>query len=165
MRVVLTGRLAYLALAALIVACSPSNSAKTSTPDAGTRASVDSAANRLLAALRTDNADSLLALMSEDVIIMPPNEAVLNGKPAVRTWYEGFVKQMHTASLTISNRELLLGGDYATEVTQFEWTLKSVEGGPAVVDRGSYMQVWHREPDGRWLFSREVWNSMAQPGK
>jgi uncharacterized protein (TIGR02246 family) len=165
MRAVHIGRSAYLALAALTIACSPSDSAKTATPDAGAHAAVDSAANRLLAALRTDNADSLLALMANDVIIMPPNEAVLNGKPAVRTWYEAFVKQMHTTSLTISNRELLLGGDYATEVAQFEWTLKSVEGGPEVIDRGSYMQVWHREPDGHWLFSREVWNSMAQPGK
>ena len=30
---------------------------------------------------------------------------------------------------------------------------------PAVTDRGSYVQVWHREPDGKWLFARELWNS------
>jgi ketosteroid isomerase-like protein len=63
------------------------------------------------------------------------------------------------ASLTITNREVLIGGDYATEVAGFEWTLAPVAGGPPVVDRGSYMQVWHREADGRWKFSREVWNS------
>lgn len=165
MRAVHTGRFAYLALATLTIACSTPEPAKTGTPDAGARAAVDSAANRLLAALRTDNADSLLALMANDVIIMPPNEAVLNGRPAVRTWYEAFVKQMHTTSLTVSNRELLLGGDYATEIAQFEWVLKSVEGGPAVTDLGSYMQVWHREPNGHWLFTGEVWNSMAPPGK
>ncbi len=157
--------LACPVFAAFTIACSSSDSAKTATPDASGRPEIESASNRLLAALRADNADSLLALMSDDVIIMPPNEGVLNGKPAVRAWYEAFVKQMHTTSLATSNRELLVGGDYATEVSQFEWTLKSVEGGPAVVDRGSYMQVWHRQPDGRWLFSREVWNSMASPGK
>ena len=34
-----------------------------------------------------------------------------------------------------------------------------VAGGPAVTGRGNYVQVWHREPDGRWLFARELWNS------
>ena len=115
--------------------------------------------------MRTDSPDSLLALLSDDVIIMPPNETVLKGKPAVRTWYEGFVKQMRTSGLTITDREVLLGGDYATEVAGFEWRLVPVAGGQEIIDRGSYMQVWHRQPDGRWLFSREVWNSGAPPAK
>jgi ketosteroid isomerase-like protein len=38
-----------------------------------------------------------------------------------------------------------------------------VAGGKPLVDRGSYMQVWQRQPDGRWLFSREVWNSSVPP--
>jgi len=127
-------------------------------------AQVDSAANRLLSALRSDSPDSLLALLADDVIIMPPNESILRGKPAVRAWYEQFVRQMRTASLEISNRELVVGGDYATEVAQFAWTLVPVAGGAQVVDRGSYMQIWRRLPDGRWVFSREVWNSSAPAG-
>src|SRR5215217_5086227 len=127
-------------------------------------AQVDSAANRLLSALRSDSPDSLLALLADDVIIMPPNESILGGKPAVRAWYEQFVRQMRTVSLDISNRELVVGGDYATEVAQFAWTLVPVAGGAQVVDRGSYMQTWRRLPDGRWVFSREVWNSSAPVG-
>jgi ketosteroid isomerase-like protein len=146
-------------VAALAVACSNGDGAKSSTPPAALRAGVDSAADLLLAALRADAPDSLVALLADDVVIMPPNEAALKGKAAVRTWYEQFVKQMHTTSLTITGREVLIGGDYATEVAGFEWTLAPVAGGSPVVDRGSYMQVWHREPDGRWKFSREVWNS------
>lgn len=161
MRVARTGCF-VLTLAALAIGCSSSESAKPATPGIGQLSAVDSASENLLGALRTDNAEALLALMSDDVIIMPPNEAVLNGKPAVRAWYEAFVKQMHTTSLAISNRELFLGGSYATEVSQYEWTLKSVEGGPPVTSRGSYMQIWHLQPDGRWLFSREVWNSMGK---
>ena len=153
------GRSACLIAAVVAIGCSSPESAQRGTPAAVVHADVDSAANRLLAALRTDAPDSLLALMADDVIIMPPNEPVLRGKPAVRTWYEQFVRQMHTTSLTIANRELLVGGDYATEIAEFEWTLVPVAGGQPVTDRGSYMQVWHRQPDGRWAFSREVWNS------
>ena len=152
----------------LAVACS-GQTPVLNTPDrAALRAGVDSAADRLLAALRADASDSLLALLSDDVVIMPPNEAVLRGKPAVRTWYEHFLTQLRTSNLTVSDREVLIGGDWATEVAAFEWTLVPVAGGPPVIDHGSYMQAWHREPDGRWLFQREVWNSStapADPGK
>jgi hypothetical protein len=52
---------------------------------------------------------------------------------------------------------------WATELAAFEWTLVPVGGGPAVTDRGSYAQVWRREPAGRWLFARELWNSTSPP--
>jgi ketosteroid isomerase-like protein len=103
--------------------------------------------------------------MADDVVVMPPNETVLRGKAAVRAWYQQFLTQWRTSSLTVTDREVLIGGAWATEVAGFEWTLAPVAGGPPVIDRGSYIQVWHREPDGRWLFSREVWNSKSAPPK
>lgn len=160
-RAIHVGRSVAVMVAVVAIACSPPKSEQASTQAPDARPAVDSAANRLLAALRADSPDSLLALVAEDVIIMPPNEQVLKGKAAVRAWYEAFVKQMHTSSLTITDRELLIGGDYATEVAGFEWTLVPAAGGAPMVDRGSYMQVWHRQADGRWVFSREVWNSTA----
>ena len=63
------------------------------------------------------------------------------------------------SNLAITEREVLIGDEWATELATFEWTLAPVAGGPAVTDRGKYVQVWHREPDGRWLFARELWNS------
>ena len=155
----------YLAAAAVAIACSSQNTAKNDAQDSTLQAGVDSAANRLLAALRGDATDSLLVLMAEDVIIMPPNEPALKGKAAVRTWYGQFVKQMRTSSLKVTNRELFIGGDYATEVAGFEWTLVPVAGGAPITDRGSYMQLWRREANGRWAFSREVWNSSIPVGK
>ena len=124
---------------------------------------VDSAASRLLTALRTNSADSLMVLMAEDVVLMPPSEPVLKGKAAVRAWYDQFLTQLRTSDLTITDREVLIGDEWATELARFEWALVPVSGGPAAIDRGSYVQVWHREPDGRWLFARELWNSTTPP--
>jgi ketosteroid isomerase-like protein len=125
---------------------------------------VDSAASRLLTALRTNSSDSLMVLMAEDVVLMPPNEPVLKGKAAVRAWYGQFLTQLRTSGLTTTDREVLIGGEWATELATYEWALAPAAGGPAAIDRGSYVQVWHREPDGRWLFARELWNSTAPPG-
>ena len=148
---------------AAALACSKPE-ASSSTPDiSALQTGVDSAANRLLTALRTNNSDSLMALMADDVILMPPGESVLKGKAAVKSWYDGFLTQLRTSALTASDRELVIGDDEATEIAGFEWKLNPVAGGQQVVDRGSYMQVWKRAPDGRWLFSREIWNSSAPP--
>ena len=158
-------RSACLIVAVAAIACSSRTSDSGSTQHAALRAGVDSAANRLLAALRGDAPDSLLALMADDAVIMPPNEPALKGKAAIRAWYEQFVAQMHTSSLNITDREVLIGGDYATEIAAFEWALLPVAGGSPGIDRGSYIQVWRRQPDGRWLFSREVWNSTTPLGR
>jgi ketosteroid isomerase-like protein len=158
-------RTAFLVIVmALAIACSPRTPDEEASGTSASTAAVDSASNRLLSALRSDSRDSLLALMTEDVVLMPPNEPVLRGKAAVSEWYGKFVGMMRTTGLTVTNREVLMGGDYASEIATFEWGLVSREGGPAITDRGSYIQVWQRQPDGRWLFSREVWNSMAPPG-
>ena len=155
-------RFAYLLTVLVTIACSETPGPGTS--DIATlRAGVDRAADRLLTALRTNSSDSLMALMADDVVLMPPNEAVLKGKPAVRHWYDQLLTQLRTSKLTITDREVLVGGEWATELATFEWTLVPVAGGAAVTDRGSYVQVWHREPDGRWLFARELWNSTSPP--
>lgn len=127
----------------------------------GSQAGFDSAAARLLAALRVDAADSVTALMAEDVVLMPPNEAVLKGITAVRTWYGRLITQLRTSSLVVTDREVRMGGDWITEVAGFEWTLKPVAGGADMIERGNYLQIWHRKPDGRYLLTRELWNSTA----
>jgi ketosteroid isomerase-like protein len=127
------------------------------------RADFDTAANRLLWALRADNSVSAFALMADDVRIMPPHEPVLKGKAAVRAWYEQLVTQLRTSSLTISDREVTIAGDYATEISTYVWVLAPVAGGQAITEKGTYMQLWHRGPGGQWLMRRELWNSTSPP--
>ena len=104
-----------------------------------------------------------MVLMADDVVLMPPGETVLKGKEAVRNWYDRLLTQLRTDDLTITDREVLIGGEWATELATFEWTLIPVGGGAPVTDRGTYVQVWRREADGRWLFARELWNSTVPP--
>ncbi|HVD62434.1 MAG TPA: nuclear transport factor 2 family protein [Gemmatimonadaceae bacterium] len=153
----------FLVAAIAALACSKRDASAPAPDIHALQAGVDSAANRLLVALRTNNSDSLMALMADDIIIMPPGESPLKGKAAVKTWYDGFLTQLRTTDLTVSDREVVLGDDEATEIAGFEWKMNPVAGGQQVVDRGSYMQLWKRAADGRWLFSREVWNSSAPP--
>ena len=75
----------------------------------------------------------------------------------------GFLAQYRTSSLTLADREVLVGSGWAVELGTFEWALQPTAGGSTVVDRGSYMQVWKKQGDKTWLFAREVYNSSVPP--
>lgn len=100
-----------------------------------------------------------MSYVADDVVLMPPGEALVRGKEGVRAWYSAFLTQYRTSSLTLADREVFVADDWAVELGTFEWGLTPTAGGLPVVDRGNYMQVWKPLPDGQWRFAREVWNS------
>jgi len=110
-------------------------------------------------ALRTDDADGLFAFVADDVVMMPPGEPAVRGKTAMREWYAGFLEAFSTTSLMLDDREVFVGEGWAVELGSFEWGLAPVAGGAPLLDRGSYLQIWGEQPDGRWEFQREIWNS------
>ena len=114
-------------------------------------------------ALRTNDANALFSYVADDVVMMPPGEAAIRGKDAMRAWYAGFLAQFRTSSLVLTDREVFLGEGWAVETGTFEWGLEPAAGGAPVIDRGSYMQIWKPQPGGRWTFAREIWNSSVPP--
>jgi ketosteroid isomerase-like protein len=125
------------------------------------RAAVEVATAAFHQALRTNDAESLFTHVAEDVRMMPPGEPGVRGKAEMRTWYAGFLSQYHTTSLVLTDREVLVGDGWAVELGGYKWGLEPANGGDPVLDTGNYMQVWKRQPNGQWLFAREIWNSSA----
>ena len=134
-------------------------------PSGAARAEVESATAAFHQALRTNDKEAFMSYVADDVVLMPPGEAAVRGKPALGAWYATFLSQYRTSSLALSGREVFVGGAFAVESGSFEWGLTPVVGGPPVVDRGNYMQVWKRQPDGNWRFEREIWNSSASAAR
>jgi ketosteroid isomerase-like protein len=153
-----------LSLVALFVCAEPSTPASSvETVVSTTRVAVEAATAALHQALRTNDADALFSHVADDVVMMPPGEAAIRGKAAMRAWYAGFLSQFRTSSLTLTDREVFIGEGWAVELGTYEWGLKALAGGDPVIDRGNYMQVWKQQPDGQWRFAREIWNSSVPP--
>lgn len=147
-----------------LVGCAASKPSATGVGATATlRRSVEAATAAFHQALRTNDADTFFSYVAEDVVMMPPGESVVRGKSALRAWYEGFLSRYRTSSLTLSEREVFVGEGWAVELGTYEWGLTPVGGGDSSLDRGNYMQVWKLQPDGRWQFAREIWNSSVPP--
>lgn len=136
--------------------------AETKSQPAG-RAAFEAATAAFHQALRSNDAESLFTHVAEDVQMMPPGEPGIHGKAAMQDWYAGFLSQYRTTSLVLTDREVLVGDAWAVELGGYEWGLEPAAGGDPVLDTGNYMQVWTRQPNGQWLFAREIWNSSAPP--
>ena len=129
-----------------------------STAVGGLRADFEKATAAFHQALRTNDSEGLFAYVAWDVVMLPPNEAPIRGKPAMQTWYRTFLSAFRTTTLLLTNREVTVSDSWATELGQHEWGLQTAAGGDPVVDKGNYMQIWKRAPDGGWRFYREIWN-------
>lgn len=124
-----------------------------------TAAVVEASTIALHEALRKNDLQAFMSYVAEDVFFMPPGEPPVRGDKALRTWMTGFLGQYRTTSLTLADREVLVGNGWAVELGTFEWTLEPIAGGSPVVDRGNYMQVWKEQGDKTWRFAREIYNS------
>ena len=109
--------------------------------------------------LRKNDVTGFMSYIDDNAVIAPPGDQPVSGKNAVQQWYKGFLRKYRTSSLNLIGKEVFVGDRWATEFGRCDWGLAPVDGSGVVLDHGTYMQVWRRQPDGTWRFAREVWNS------
>ena len=159
----MTRHLAALLLAGVALGSCRGTPPATAEAVAADRAAVDSATTAFHQALRTNDLDfSFMSYVAEDVFFMPPGS--LPSWPGRRSSVDDKVSRADpTSSLTLADREVLVGAGWAVNSVPFEWAIQPTAGGSAVVDRGNYMQVWKQRSDKTWRFAREVYNSSVPP--
>jgi ketosteroid isomerase-like protein len=112
-------------------------------------------------ALKASDAEAMFAHCTADVVLLPPGEPALVGLEAVRSWWDGLMSVYRTTAIELSEVEYFVGDDVGVVLGKHVWTMAPNEGGEPFTDVGHYLQVWQRQADGRWLFTREIWNSAA----
>jgi ketosteroid isomerase-like protein len=120
---------------------------------------IDEGHERFLAAMRANDPTALLRELTDDVRFMPPNQAPVEGKAAVRGWYEGVLAEATTVDVQVSARQVVVTGDWGIEEGHYDWTLKPTAGGAPFVARGSFLAIWRRDQGGAWKACRDIWNS------
>ena len=109
-------------------------------------------------AINSNNLDSLLAMLTEDVVYLSPHEPVLVGKAAVRPWGDSYLKafNIHWEKTTL---EFIISGDWAFERYSYKESDIPAGGGAAVQDTGKGLNIYHHDADGKWRVARDAWSS------
>ncbi len=125
-------------------------------------AAIDAVREREIAAFSAGQLDSLAAVQTADVVLMPPNEPAVSSSDAVRTWAQNIYNQF-TVTGRYTEDEATVAGDWAIERYAGELTLTPKAGGASITERIKGIHVYRRQPDGSWRIAQDVWNTDAPP--
>jgi Ketosteroid isomerase homolog len=105
--------------------------------------------------INSNDLDSLMSMMTDDVVFLAADAKPIIGKPAVRAWANDYEKAFRT-HWDKPVQEFTVSGDYAIERYNYTSTDTPVAGGKPVVDTGWGLVIYHREPDGVWRVARDA---------
>jgi erythromycin esterase len=118
---------------------------------------------RVSAAFLEGDADSYVALFTDDCVVMPPSGSRIRGRTALRSWFQGVHDQSAFAGGEIESLATIPIGGWAWELYEAKRTLSPRAGGEAVEERYRGMHIYRRQPDGTWRIAQDVWKA-ATPG-
>ena len=109
-------------------------------------------AAKLEAAFNAKDASALAALYAEDATLMPPNQPAVNGRVAIRGWFEATLPRVGTvriapARTSVFERE-------AFQVGNFSATAGGQSGPP---NKFKYVLLFTRSSLG-WQIQCDIWN-------
>ena len=104
-------------------------------------------------------ADGWVSFVSDDVSVLPPNAEIAEGSAAAREVMLAFTgADDYSITWEATRIDLAHGGDMASVVGTYEYSLKDPEGNP-VEDRGKFLDVLRKEGDGSWKAFAVCFNS------
>lgn len=149
-----------LGLVGFGVACQPQ-----APPD--TRAADEQAIRNMsqewLKAAQAKDVEGMVAAFADDASALPPNAPIATGKEAIRkVWSEMVENPGFSVSTQVNKVEVSRASDLAYSHGTYELTLSDPQGKP-VTDRGKWVAVWEKQPDGSWKCIADIWNSDQPP--
>ena len=142
----------------LLVSASFAQAQSTDADTAAIRASILRGAR----GFETANPDLILAHYARDVVLSYPGIPDQDYPTLARGYAELRNRPASvTATTTPTFDEILVSGDIA--VVRLRWTTTIRDGARTSTRRLKDMQIWRREPDGRWMFVRGMHYREPEP--
>jgi ketosteroid isomerase-like protein len=103
-----------------------------------------------------------VAFYSEDAVLLPPGGPEVQGRAAIRKFFEGFPK----FAVFKQQVEEIQGDDsLAYPEGSFETSMVLPGGKTPIKNKGKVLGVWRKQANGSWVVTRVIWNSDLPPGK
>ena len=147
---------AMLALMATVTVTYGQPAADTRAADERAIREADIAFSKVAAAKDLERA---LAFYADEASMLPPHAPIATGKEAIRAvWSQLLANPGFAVSWQPTKVEASRGGDLGYTMGTYELTLHDPQGKP-VSDRGKYVEVWKKQPDGTWKAVADIFNS------
>jgi ketosteroid isomerase-like protein len=111
-----------------------------------------------IAKFKSGDSEGWFALLSEDIVVMPPNAKIAKGKDAARQWGQPYFDQF-TINQTASLDEIKVFGDWALGRGPFKDEFVPKKEGDTIIDIGKFLYIFRRQADKSWKITHAIWNS------
>jgi ketosteroid isomerase-like protein len=149
----------------LVIGCAP---APTGEPESAVGKVEDASAivnvrEQYEAAENAGDAAAVAALWAADGILMPANSPAISGVEAIQSHYEALFSQ-GKPEVSIDGDETVMSGNWGFERGTFSLKIP-ISDGNSIEDKGKYIVIMSRQPDGGVKVSRLIFNSdLPMPG-
>jgi len=106
-------------------------------------------------AANANDAHALAALYSENALLAPPNEPLMQGRQRIEAFFAASPK---FSDVTLENVEVQGSGDMAY-VAGIYMLKVHIPGMDPIEDAGKYLDVRQKQEDGTWLIVADAYNS------
>ena len=119
-------------------------------------AEIRAGTDKVVQAVQSGDHATFASMFTEDGIIMPSNQPMVEGRTAIQAWSEAS-PNVTEFNLTIEEIDgigklAFVRGTYLMGV--------EIEGVPEPLqDTGKYINIKRKQEDGSWLIARDIWNS------
>ncbi len=148
--------MAFLAFAFASTSCQPPTQQMASdTLSDEDVAAIREASQTVVQAYLAGDWAAVVAVLTEDAVWMPPNQAAREGRADIQEWLSPFtVTDFELTAVETEGR-----GGLAYTRGRFSITFTAEGMAESVSDTGKYVEIWRTEPDGSWLADQVIWNS------
>lgn len=120
------------------------------------RSDVEAGERRWLESMNGGDASAVAAMYATDARLMPPNMDTISGRDGIEAFCKEFISL--DAKLSFSLLTVHDGGDLCAAVGTYEMQV-TPPGAEPQQDRGKYIEIWSRQPDGQWRIVDDIFNS------
>jgi uncharacterized protein (TIGR02246 family) len=113
--------------------------------------------NEWQAAIQTGDADALSRPYHEDGVFVGPDGNAVRGRAAIRAMYaKRPASQVRIVDATIQSDGRVAAGPDEVYEWGSGWVFTQSADGTRAKRGGHFVTVWHRQPDGTWLITRNL---------
>ncbi len=114
------------------------------------------------AAVRQSDWLAAAHLFTTDAVRFPPHHPPIRGRAAMLAWLKTFPP---IQEFDITADEIVGCDDIAFARGRYTLTAAATPGSPPITDRGNYMGLLRKQPDGSWLWTTDMIASELPPNR
>ena len=116
-----------------------------------------------MAAAKIHDIDTLITLMTDDCILLPPGQEPIRGRDAIWKFMQEQLPENQKYEITVYIQhfeEVKIIGDWVYEWATFHGTYHLKSGGPDLYERSRLFRILSCQSDGSWKVARAIWHEL-----